>query len=97
MSVKQEQENSYPVASKTKNTIEGIMNRSYIQLTLEYSGLQIAISLIPSILGTLEGRKPATIAAVCFIKVHPSLAPQKIVTVMKISKPTLNATLKLIK
>jgi len=44
------------------------MNKHYIALKLEYSTLQQAISLIPNYSNQLEGRKPATIAAVCFMK-----------------------------
>ena len=87
--------NSRPIAAnKTQVTIEGIMNKHYISLKLEYSTLQRAIALIRKYLDELEGRKPATIAAACFLKVSDKLTVQSVGKVLGVSRPTLTSALK---
>ena len=81
--------------NKIQATIEGIMNKHYVSLQLEYSTLQQAISLIPKHLDQLEGRKPATIAAACFLKASNKLTVQSIGKVLGVSRPTLTCALKL--
>ncbi len=83
--------------NKTQATIEGIMNKHYVSLQLEYSTLQQAISLIPKYLYELEGRKPATIAAACFLKASNKLTIQTVAKVLGVSRPTLTSALKLCK
>jgi transcription initiation factor TFIIIB Brf1 subunit/transcription initiation factor TFIIB len=89
--------NSLPIANKTRAIVEGIMNKHYILLKLEYSTLQRAIALVPKYLDELEGRKPATIAAACFLKVSDKLTLQSVGKVLGVSRPTLTSALKLCK
>lgn len=89
--------NSHSNPNKTQSTIEGIMTKHYQALQLEYSILQKAISLIPKYLYELEGRKPATVAAACFLKASNKLTIQTVGKVLRVSRPTLTSALKLCK
>lgn len=86
--------NSHSIPHKTHATIEGIMNKHYLSLNVEYGTLQRAIELIPKYLNELEGRKPATIAAVCFLKLSHKLTIQAVGKVLRISRPTITQALK---
>lgn len=77
-------------------TIEGIMNKHYASLKIEYSILQKAILLVPKYLDELQGRKPTTIAAVCFLKASSNLSIQSVTKVLGVSRPTLSSALKLV-
>lgn len=86
--------NSHAIVNKMQSTIEGMMNKHYISLKLEYGTLQRAIALIPKYLYELEGRKPATVAAACFLKASDKLTIQNVGKVLGVSRPTLTSALK---